>query len=228
MDFRELGFPGRHGGAPAATRDLVETGESREGGQAAGRGGREGGCAARPLLRARPALRACPTRTLPGRRARAARGWARRSINVCVSGPRVCGEAGARGSPGTRCAAAPLWPPPARRARTHGLARTWPGGAAAVGAPGRAPPGFRGRPQTRLCVKETPTPTRQPRASRVPPRPGSDTPSLPPGSWVGCPARRPCLRKPSPPDTPYKGQGLFPPPPPKFVFLSLCVRFLKF
>lgn len=33
--------------------------------------------------------------------------------------------------------------------------------------------------------------------------------------------------KAQPLHAPYKGQGLFPPRPPKFVFLSLCVRFFK-
>lgn len=186
-------------------------------GATGGRKGRGGGAA--PTL---PRGGRSHSRWAAGRRrARAARGWARRSINVCVSGPRVCGEAGARGSPGTRCAAAPLWPPPARRARTHGLARTWPGGAAAAGAPGRAPPGFRGRPRARACGGATPPPA----ARRAPaaPRPGEGG-RAPRDAEL--PGRGPRARRPqpregrtglweaSPSPDPLQGPGTMPAPLP--------------
>lgn len=124
-----------------------------EGRHEAGRGG--GGWALRPAPPPPPAPTPHSLWEAGRRRARAARGWARRSINVCVSGPRVCGEAGARGSPGTRCAAAPLWPPPARRARTHGLARTWPGGADGGWRAGPGIPWVSGStPDPRVCKKD--------------------------------------------------------------------------
>lgn len=46
-----------------------------------------------------------------------------------MSGPRGCGEAGARAAPGTRCGGAALAAP---AARTLGLAHTWRAAAGAV------------------------------------------------------------------------------------------------
>lgn len=59
---------------------------------------------------------------------------------LTVSGPRGCGEAGARAAPGTRCGGAALAAP---AARTLGLAHTWRAAAGAV--PGAL------RPQTGMA-----------------------------------------------------------------------------
>lgn len=179
---RGLGWHGR-GNCPSVLGAGVPCAllREREGG-GAGAEGAPGGQAAPVLL--------VPATATPRAAGRA--GWARRAINVCVSGPRVCGEAGARGSPGTRCAAAPLWPPPARRARTHGLARTWPGGGGWRGArhpplASRPRPGGRGKgpPPAMAAGGGTPVPGAVPSPAACPRgkgrKDGRPEPSPPPG-----------------------------------------------
>lgn len=56
-------------------------------------------------------------------------------------------------------------------ARSHARAGAHMAG---LGAPRRPPPGFRGRPRARGCVREIPAPTRRPLASSAPPGWGGD------------------------------------------------------
>lgn len=164
-------------------------------------------------------------------------------------GPRGAGRADlltsvclGRGSAARQAPGARLEPDvPRRRSGRHrrgGLARTgWRAhggeGRAAAGAPGRAPPGFRGRPQTRGGGKATfpphPAPPRCPPAGQRPARMGQwpRDAGLP---RVGSPEGRLPLGRPSPSTPPTRARGLFPPrPPPEVCFLKFVRKiFLKF
>lgn len=246
----EFVFPGWGRPVLAPTRDPAEAGGRVGGDGGVGAGGKTGcrkgegrvGAAPPAPGRARPAPTPPTAPTLPrgrppssraerlGGGGREPRGAGRADLltSVCLG----------RGSAARQAPGARLEPDvPRRRSGRHrrgGLARTgWRAhggeGRAAAGAPGRAPPGFRGRPQTRGGGKATfpPHPTPPTPVPACGPAPRPDGP-VALGCWApagGVPRGKAPSRKAQPFHAPCESQGTLPASPPKFVFLSLCVRF---
>lgn len=233
----EFGFPGWGRPVLAPTRNLAEAGGRVGGDGGFGGGGKTGGRKGEGRVGAAPlapglARRAPTPPTAPtfprgrppssraerlGGGGRGLRGAGRADLltSVCLG----------RGSAARQAPEARLEPDvPRRRSGRHrrgALARTgWRAhggeGRAAAGAPGRAPPGFRGRPQTRGGGKAT----FPPHPALRPPPAGQRSAQM--GQWprdaglprVGSPEGRLPLGRPSPSTPPTRARGLFPPRPP--------------